>query len=156
MREVTIRLAKPEELKQIQDLNHELFLSDDRHFEDLNTDWPYKEGQDYFRKRIAGTDGVCFVAEQKGLIVGYVASGWSHLNFSAYKGKRAELENICVAEKSRSRGIGAQLVQALYVWCKQNGASHIMVDVYSPNIQAYKFYEKQGFEPYSNTLWHRL
>lgn len=152
----TVRLAKPGDLQQVQKLNHDLFLSDSRHFDDLNTNWPYEEGEQYFRDRIAGKGGACFVAEAKGEIIGYVMVGWSHLNFSAYKGKRAELENICVKEGNRSQGIGAKLVEALYDWCKQNGATHVMVDAYAPNLRAVAFYKSQGFEPYSEVLWHKL
>lgn len=155
MSSINIRLAKPDDLKQVQELNHQLFLSDSRHFKDLNTNWPYEEGEEYFLKRIAGKEGVCFVAEQDETLIGYVIGGWSHLNFSAYKGRRAELENICVDENSRGQGIGSMLVKELYQWCKQNNATYVMVDVFSPNIQAYKFYEKQGFTPYSSVLWHK-
>jgi len=133
-----------------------LFLSDARHFDDLNTNWPYEEGEAYFRKRIAGQEGVCLVAERDGRIVGYVIGGWSHLNFSAYKGKRAELENICVAEEERSRGVGVLLVDALIGWCERSGATHVMVDAYAPNLRAIKFYESQGFEPYSTVLWREI
>jgi diamine N-acetyltransferase len=151
-----VRLAKTDDLKRVQELNHQLFLSDARHFDDLNTNWPYEEGEAYFRKRIAGEGGVCFVAEKDDEIIGYVMGGWSHLNFSAYKGKRAELENICVDEKARSHGTGALLVNVLFDWCKDNGASYVMVDAYAPNLRAIKFYETLGFEPYSNVLWHQL
>lgn len=156
MNEPTVRLAKAEDLKRVQELNHQLFLSDARHFDDLNTNWPYEEGEAYFRKRIAGQEGVCLVAERDGIIVGYVIGGWSHLNFSAYKGKRAELENICMAEEARSQGVGALLVDALMEWCRRNGATHVMVDAYAPNLNAIKFYEAQGFEPYSTVLWREI
>ena len=156
MSSVKVRLAKSEDFKQVQKLNHQLFLSDARHFDDLTTNWPYEDGEDYFRNRIAGEGGVCFVAEKDGTIVGYVMGGWSHLNFSAYKGKRAELENICVAESQRSHGIGAKLVDALFDWAKQSGATHVMVDAYAPNLSAIKFYKAQGFEPYSSVLWREL
>lgn len=156
MNEIMVRLAKPEELKKVQELNYQLFLSDARHFDDLNVNWPYEEGEKYFRDRIAGEGGVCLVAEKSGTIVGYVMGGWSHLNFSAYKGKRAELENIYVAEAERSQGVGALLVEALAEWCKQNGATHIMVDAYTPNLKAIQFYETQGFAPYSSVLWREV
>lgn len=156
MNETIVRLAKAEELKQVQELNHQLFLSDARHFDDLNVNWPYEEGEQYFRDRIAGKGGVCLVAEKDGGIVGYVMGGWSHLNFSAYKGERAELENICVSEAERNQGVGALLVEALLEWCKQNGATHIMVDAYAPNLRAIQFYKAQGFEPYSAVLWRRV
>jgi len=156
MNKVTVRLAKAEELKQVQELNYQLFLSDARHFDDLNVHWPYEEGERYFRDRIAGKGGVCLVAEKGGKVVGYVMGGWSHLNFSAYKGKRAELENICVSEADRSHGVGALLVDAFFGWCKRSGATHVMVDAYAPNLKAIKFYKTQGFSPYSTVLWREL
>jgi GNAT superfamily N-acetyltransferase len=156
MNEVSVRTAKPEELRHVQELNHQLFLSDARHFDDLNTNWPYEEGESYFRKRIAGEGGVCFVAEKDSKVIGYAIGGWSHLNFSAYKGKRAELENICVTEEARNQGVGARLVEALFEWAKQNGATYVMVDAYAPNLKAITFYEVQGFEPYSTVLWRQL
>jgi GNAT superfamily N-acetyltransferase len=156
MNEVTVRLAKSKELPLIQELNHQLFLADARHFDDLNINWPYEEGEDYFLKRIAGQGGVCFVAERDSVIIGYIAGGWSHLNFSAYKGRRAELENICVVEGERSQGVGSLLVDALFRWCKSNGASHVMVDAYAPNLKAIKFYKTQDFIPYSTVLWREL
>lgn len=156
MSDVSVRLAKQSELKQVQELNYKLFLSDNRHFGDLNTKWPYQDGESYFRKRIAGEGGACIVAEQAGRIIGYAICGWSHLNFSAYKAKRAELENICVAEDARSQGVGAQLIEAVYDWCREEGADYVMVDAYAPNTRAIKFYKTQGFEPYSMVLWHKL
>lgn len=157
MNKMTVRPAKTEELEQVQELNHQLFLSDARHFDDLNTNWPYEEeGEKYFRDRIAGKGGVCLVAEKRGKLVGYVMGGWSHLNFSAYRGKRAELENICVAENERSQGVGALLVEKLMEWCKQNGATHVMVDAYAPNLRAIEFYKAQRFEPYSSVLWREV
>lgn len=156
MHKVAVRLAKPEELERVQKLNHQLFLSDARYFNDLNVNWPLEEGEAYFRRRIAGEGGACFVAEKDNVIIGYVVGGWSHLNFSAYKGKRAELENICVAEKERGQGVGALLVGAFFQWCKQSGATHAMVDAYAPNLAALKFYEAQGFTPYSSILWLEL
>jgi len=156
MNETTVRPAKVEELERVQELNHQLFLSDARHFDDLNVNWPYEEGEQYFRDRIAGKGGVCLVVEKGGKVVGYVMGGWSHLNFSAYKGKRAELENICVSEAERSHGVGALLVEALLEWCRQNGATHVMVDAYAPNLRAIQFYKTQGFEPYSAVLWRKV
>lgn len=153
----TIRKAVLSDLSQVQDLNHKLFESDLKHFNDLNTEWPYqKEGEEYFKKRINEKDGVCFVAEVDGQVVGYVAGGWSHLNFSAYKGKRAELENIYVDVEYQRLGIGAALVDKLYKWFKEQGATHIMVDTSVKNQNAISFYHNTGFEDYSNTLWRTI
>jgi len=157
MRNVVIRRAVIEDLQAVQDLNHTLFVSDSQHYADLNTDWPYSAvGEKYFRDRIAGTAGVCLVAEQVGKVIGYVAGGWSSLPAEAYTGTRAELENICVAAEARDHGVGAKLVEALFMWAKAEGADHIMVNAYTPNEGALNFYRQQGFGDYSTTLWHKF
>ncbi|MCA9325364.1 GNAT family N-acetyltransferase [Candidatus Saccharibacteria bacterium] len=156
MNEVTVRLARPEELSKVQDLNHELFLSDNRHLADLNTNWPYQEvGKEYFRQMIAGEIGVCFVAEIEGKLVGYLA-GCIQRSDTVYRGKRAEVENMFVDEAQRSRGVGSKLIEAFYDWCRQYDVNYVMVTAFTNNDRALSFYQKQGFSDYSTTLWHKL
>ena len=57
-----IRKAKPNELRIVQNLNVGLFKSDGPRDKFLNHQWPYQEGEKYFKKRIKGGNGVCFVA----------------------------------------------------------------------------------------------
>lgn len=157
MASATVRLAVQSDFEVVQDLNHQLFVSDSQHSQDLNTNWPYEdEGISYYKKRISGGDGVCFVAEVDGSVVGYVIGGWSHINFSAYKGKRGELENIYVLKDYRKSGVGAALMVELEKWFKENGAEYVMVNAFAKNAGAIAFYEHEGFELYSTTLWKRI
>lgn len=147
-----IRLAREDELKVVQDLNYKLFVSDNRHFHDLNLRWPYEEkGTEYFKHKIDGTKGVCFVAEKSGKVIGYLAGSTFDAG-SAYLAKRAELDNMFVEEEFRSSGIGATLVEEFKNWCKQNQVEKIFVNAFSPNTRAIAFYKKTGFEEYSLTL----
>lgn len=156
MSEIIVRKAVLDDVKRVQDLNYEVFVSDQKHFDDLNMDWPYQPaGEAYFRDLITGERGVCLVAEIDGRIVGYVGGGMQKPH-AAYTGVRAELENIGVTPDYRSHGVGAHLVEAFYDWCRQRGAEHVMVNAYTPNLRAIEFYKKQGFEDYSTTLWRHL
>jgi GNAT superfamily N-acetyltransferase len=149
-----IRRASLQDLRALQDLNFNLFLSDNVHFGDLNVNWPYeKDGEAYFRSLADGTYGVCFVAEAEGEVVGYLA-GVKQRQHSAYKGVRAELENMCVSDSHRSQGVGAKLVEALKTWCRDEGdVDYLDVTAFSPNTRAIEFYQKQGFVHYSDNLW---
>ena len=156
MTDIIIRPARPGELKIVQDLNHELFLSDQRHFGDLNLDWPYQEdGEEYFTQLVNGESGVCYVAEVEGKVIGYAAGGIMYKH-SAYNGKRAELENMFVKAEYRSQGIGGKLVDAFFAWAKSQQADMAVVNAFSPNTQAIAFYEHAGFEPYSVYLMKKL
>jgi len=149
---VTIRQAKPDELKTVQDLNHKLFVSDNRHFNDLNLRWPYQEeGEKFFRTRISGESGVCLVAEFEGQIVGY-AAGCVRSKSNVYNGVLAELDNMFVEEAYRSQGIGSTLIDTFASWARGRGAQKVIIDAYSPNSGAVKLYTKKGFVSYSTSL----
>ena len=150
---ITIRKAIIGDLKAIQDLNHKLFLWDYNRDSNLNINWPYQEaGESYFKRRITGEHGVCFVAELNGYIVGYVAGSVKKEIDKPDTILRSELENIYVEESSRSMGAGTLLTQALVEWCRLNGAKNILVSAYHGNKDAIHFYESAGFRPYAVKL----
>lgn len=150
--DVTIRKARPEELKTIQDLNHDLFKSDYSSDTFLNKNWPYKEGKKYFQGMISGENGVCYVAEINSKIVGYLAGSIKKQTPSYRPIKLSEIENMFVKENYRNKGIGEKLAKLFLQWSKDNGAARCFVSAYTPNVRAITFYNKVGFQPYSSTL----
>jgi ribosomal protein S18 acetylase RimI-like enzyme len=145
---ISIRKAHEDELKSIQDLNHKLFLWDYDRDPTLNINWPYeKAGEEYFRKKISGESGVCFVAVAGSGVVGYLA-GYMFEKIAAYDTvKRSELDNIFVEEEFRGQGVGKLLVEEFLAWSKFNGATSTVVSAYSLNERAIEFYERVGFKP---------
>jgi len=148
-----IRKAEMNDLKAIQDLNYKLFLWDYDRDPSLNIDWPYEEpGESYFKRRISGEHGVCFIAEQGNHIVGYVAGSVKKEIDPTEKILRSELENIYIEEDSRSTGIGKLLTEELVGWCKEKGARSLLVSAYYYNEGAVGFYEHNGFKPFALKL----
>ena len=146
-----IRYAKTEELKAVQDLNFSLFTAENSNDELLDMDWPYNEGERYFKNLISGECGVCFVAELEGELVGYIAGSITDTN--GYRPvKRSELENMFVKEPFRGNGIGDKLAKVFLNWSKNNGAQRCFVVAYTQNARAMEFYLKAGFSPYSSEL----
>lgn len=47
-----IRRAGLTDLRVVQDLNYQLFVHDSEFESELNMDWPYQEGEEYFKRRI--------------------------------------------------------------------------------------------------------
>lgn len=65
---------------------------------------------------------------------------------------------VCVLPKMRGTGTGANMVQALITYAKQNGAIGVELGA---QTHAAKFYEKLGFTPfgevfYDETVPHRM
>lgn len=153
MTEVVIRKAREDELKVVQELNHRLFLHDEEYDSFLDMNWSFgKAGTEYFKRRIAGKDGVCFVAELDGEIVGYLAGGLiKPYSYRTIK-KQTELENTLVKEGYRGRGIGEKLFKKFVVWSRERGAQRIKVSASAENLRAIKFYRRTGFVPYASEL----
>lgn len=153
---MNIRLAKSDDLKIIQDLNHELFILDNEHFEDLNVGWSYsEEAEGYFRNLIEGVSGACWVAEAGNEIVGYLAGSFREQG-GVYKGMRAELDNMFIKESFRRQMVGSSLVDSFMRWCVSHNVEYVFVTAYSPNTRALAFYAKNKFESYSETLCKKL
>lgn len=150
---IIIRKAREDELKVVQELNHQLFLHDEKYDPLLDMNWSFgKEGEDYFKKRIAGKNGVCFVAEIDGNIVGYLAGGMiKPYSYRTIK-KQSELENTLVKEEFRGRGIGEKLFKEFIKWSQEQGAERIKVSASAENQRAIKFYERAGFTLYATEL----
>lgn len=153
---IVIRRATMDDLRTVQDLNYGTFVNDLPYDPDLNMRWPYeKEGEDYFRSRIAGPDAVCFVAEVDGKPVGYVAG-------AIRKGEpyrlvqRSELENMYVDENVRRSGVGRALVEELFKWSQEQGITQVFVSAYWGNDRAIEFYKSCGFESNAHDLQANL
>lgn len=158
MSDPIIRRAKEDELKIIQGLNHQLFLHDDQFANQfLNMDWSFeKGGENYFRKRISGEEGVCLVAEVNGKIVGYLAGGIMRPYSYRTVKKMSELENMLVKEEFRGQKIGEKLFEEFANWSKSQDIERIKVSTASDNLRAIKFYEKVGFMPFAAELEYEI
>jgi ribosomal protein S18 acetylase RimI-like enzyme len=150
---IVIREATLSDLEAVQHLNHDLFISDSSSDPLLNLNWPLeKVGKEYFRKKITQEKGICFVADDGGEVIGYVAGSITK-EIPEYRPiLRAEIENIIVKSEHRSKGVGAELVKTFINWCRDNKVVKLHVEAYSPNKKAIEFYKKMGFEPFALDL----
>jgi ribosomal-protein-alanine N-acetyltransferase len=57
-----------------------------------------------------------------------------------------ELENVVVAAESRGRGVGTQLMQALFAQAERTKSESVFLEVRESNESARRLYEKLGFK----------
>lgn len=143
----TIRPARQEDIKTLQDLFHDLFVYDGRGDKNLNLNWPYEEGEAYFTRTVTADEACCFVAEENGELIGYVAGSILEER-SSRPVRRSKLGSMFVKESHRSQGVGEQLVGAFKGWSLEQGATRCLVITYDANEGAKRFYAKMGFQPY--------
>ncbi len=98
------------------------------------------------RKLKPASQNALFVAES--LDSGVV--GWAHVSVTHLLevGTRAELHGLIVAERQRSLGAGARLLEAAEDWAQKHGCPSLSVRSNVIRERAHKFYERQGYEHY--------
>ena len=57
------------------------------------------------------------------------------------------IDGICVAKAHRGKGVGSQLLAALYQEAAERGFESVRLDVVQENWRARALYERQGFRP---------
>ncbi|NEM96447.1 GNAT family N-acetyltransferase [Pontibacter burrus] len=67
------------------------------------------------------------------------------INTKLYSGKYLEIDNFVIDASSRSQQLGKRLVDWLQVLAIKEGCQTIMLDAYSSNQAAHKFYFREGF-----------
>lgn len=60
-------------------------------------------------------------------------------------GPEAEIENLCVLESARRRGIGAMLLDQMLALSLERGVSYVYLEVREGNLPARRLYEGRGF-----------
>ncbi len=142
---VKIREATEKDLTKILELNHKLFLFEKSFAPYYNSEWPFKEGKSYFKKRIKNKEeGIVLVCEVKNKVVGYIAGYIDEYSFRTLN-PIAEVENMYVEENFRGKGIGTKLIKKFIKLAKDKGAKLVKVSAFCKNTSAQRFYKHLGF-----------
>ena len=141
---IIIKQAKKKEVKELQKLNDEVFIDNQKYDPDLIIDWAKSDkGKAYFTNLLNNPTACCLVAEDNKKLVGYIAA--TPKDFGYRKNRYLEIENMGVIPGYRSKGIGSQLIQKCLEWTKDKGFKKAYVNYYFANSQALEFYKKNGF-----------
>ena len=62
--------------------------------------------------------------------------------------KTLYIDDLCVDEKVRGRGIGKQLFEFVKAYARENGCHNLTLNVWEGNDSSIRFYESLGFKPY--------
>jgi len=141
---INIRQPRADEVEKLQFLDDEVFLHDVEFDSDLDMTWAKSEkGQTYFSNLVSDPNSYCLIAEENNKAVGYLVASSKEISYR--KSRCAELQNMGVSPDYRSKGIGSMLIQECLEWAKKEGYQKVYVSAYFGNIDAIKFYKKNGF-----------
>jgi len=100
-------------------------------------DAPHNDPQLALERKVASNDGLLFVAEEDGSVVGTVMGG--------YDGHRGWIYSLAVKPEYRKMEIGSSLIQAILEELKQRGCLKVNLQVLGANKEVIEFYRKNGF-----------
>ncbi|NGY36655.1 GNAT family N-acetyltransferase [Flavobacterium sp. XN-5] len=86
---------------------------------------------------------------QVGVFEGEICVGLSGLwsGTKLWSGKYLEIDNFIVHPDHRLKGIGKMMTDSIDVIAKETGCTMIVLDAFTSNFTAHKFYYNQGYVP---------
>jgi GNAT superfamily N-acetyltransferase len=149
---VLVRRAGPSDVDALVDLCAALFAEDSgRHDPAVDQSWPRREGDTYFGQVIGDDQAAGMVAVIDGAAAGYLV-GRLRQPGDTRPVRVAVLEAMYVQPPHRRGGVGAALVSEFRAWAGRQGAGRLSVTAYAANVEAIRFYEREGFTPRSLSL----
>ena len=108
----------------------------------------------FFEGIIKSKNQDILLAELEGQVVGFAhVMILEQKRIPCLKAERViYLQDLDVAEKFRSRGIGAKLIEACKEYGKSHGANFMRTQVFPQNVRGMSFYERQGFSEKMKTI----
>lgn len=141
---VNIRSANKDDVKALQVLNDHVFIDNQKYDADLDMGWAQSDkGKTYFTELFNNSKSCCFIAEENGRKIGYIAAKPKYVSYR--KSRYLEIENMGVIPEFRSKGIGTMLISKCLNWAKAHGFQKAFVNAYFQNKRALDFYKRSGF-----------
>jgi ribosomal protein S18 acetylase RimI-like enzyme len=101
-------------------------------------DWRWRKARHIDEDVAANATGI-FVAENKGLLVGYITT---RIDREAGKGR---IPNIAVSEEFRGRGLGRQLIEHALAYFRAQGLVYAVIETMAQNPIGQHLYPSCGF-----------
>jgi ribosomal protein S18 acetylase RimI-like enzyme len=98
-------------------------------------------------------DALFFLAELNAVAVGYAKIRSSKNPVELKDEKALEIERIYAVKNVVGKGIGSQLMQTCLDYAKSNGYDTVWLGVWENNTHAIKFYQRWGFEKFSQHIF---
>ena len=109
----------------------------------------------FFKNTLENENTVVFLAEENGVAVGYVLLFVMSMNETPFQYSRDYilLDQILVVRNYQSKGVGRQLMDAVFSFAKAHRIDRVELNHWTENESARKFFGKSGFEYYKEKMW---
>jgi len=94
-----------------------------------------------------------YMVQNQNELIGYMKLNFTESEINKVPVKSLEIQRIYVMQKYKGNHIGKRLVENAIEIAKKTKQNYIWLGVWEKNLNAIKFYEKQGFEKYSTHVF---
>jgi len=111
-------------------------------------------------KKVTEENGAIFVAEIDseitGCIIGCIPEPSDADLLESYPVKEGSILELIVSENARGTGLGSELMKVMEEFFLRQGCKFLRVECFSPNVDAYAFYEKCGYDDRSIDMMKKI
>jgi ribosomal protein S18 acetylase RimI-like enzyme len=100
----------------------------------------------HVRAEVAGGRAVVLVAEDDGVVIGYVFAGIEPASWKELRDEAGYIHDLFVSSPHRRRGIGRLLVRSAMEWLSARGVERLMLWTAPANAAAQHLFRALGFD----------
>ncbi|MGT2753441.1 GNAT family N-acetyltransferase [Streptococcus ovis] len=154
---MSIRPAREADIPALQELLKEILLVHHEARPDLFQAQGQKFSEEDLKEVLEKPDCPVFVYEEDGQVLGHLFCEIRVPDDSVRKPVKALfIEDLCVVQTARGKGIGQQLYQFALNYAREIGCYHLTLNVWNDNQGALQFYEKMGMTAQQTQMEIRL
>jgi len=99
----------------------------------------------FLRSQLEEEDAAVFVAEQGGIVIGYVFAALEPISWKELREACGFIHDIAVEVTGRRGGVATALMDAAIEWLRSRGAPRVVLGTAERNASAQRLFEKLGF-----------
>jgi ribosomal protein S18 acetylase RimI-like enzyme len=99
----------------------------------------------FLASRLDSPDDCVFVAEQDGVVTGYVYAALEPMSWKELRGPAGFIHDVAVAVEARKSGVATKLMETAIDWLRERGAPRVVLWSAAPNDAAQALFHRLGF-----------
>ena len=146
----------------LKDIENVKYISEKTFYETFSGENTKEDMENYLKENfsyeklegeIKNNGSKFYIVETNEEVVAYMKVNFDKAQTETGHDNTLEVQRIYVLQEYKSKHIGKKLIQKAIEIGKNNSLNYIWLGVWENNINAIKFYEKQGFEKFDTHIF---
>ena len=156
MEKFFIKECSLEDIERIKDISEKTFyetFASENTKEDMEDYLKENFSYEQIESEIKNTDSKFYIVEYNEQVIAYMKLNFDKAQTEKGHNNTLEVQRIYVLKEYKNNHIGRKLIEKAIEIGRDNHLNYIWLGVWENNINAIKFYEKQGFEKFGTHIF---